>query len=1151
MKQKDKSRSRQNKLNSILRSGNSGSKIVIKYFNDLSAPEIKRYAHLIYGHRHFIKSFKLSLLGDCLTFYSKMTPDVDLDKNVSWCIGVALNNFSEIRYFLEHQDLLTSAILNSQFDQAHCILDSIDIKCGISMWSVSIRGSLYALSDNYEGQLAFFNGLVERAGSNNFFKGVAHNSFNRYEEGSTYLANASAFKSQLKRLFREDLLNFLMYRLVLNDINFPYNYNHIINIEKNSSVIDVFNCLIDFSLFALHPKNKHLSDLGHNILSDLSVKFDDVYLFGIANCYDIPSKWNFYSDEFECLDNYTKGNYSEIKSIFDNNSSLGLKFSLFEIAAKASTRSCTFSFSGLQQKLLESMVSVLVKDQNYELSVASLYNYCHCFYGLKWFKELYFILLRYTSFLNEEDYLYACNLSSALSGVDSPLKSRIMNDKTRSLYLSKCGEVIGTSITLDLFTYNATDTLELDSNIDTLRLNKYKAKKLLDNGNYAAAIELLAKLAASSDILLSHEAITMLISAYLKNGELQKAIAVYVENVLVNAYLLLCFNIKQLCDIAKSLIETSDCIMIPILLSFHSRYVDDEYDAALKYSFEKFLQNNSLTSPLELLLRQKDFPDNALYYYLEYICTPDVMKLYLYFDSTKDIETCRIDICKYLIEVGRSKDKLVEEVKDRTKKLVLRDAVKQVENSRIYADTTALISSGTNKYSQLYDKFASIRVKDYSTCEDEILLNKLYLALKIKDLLAGSHTVHLIDCQLNEKNATFLNLIKRIRDEFTLGERGLNSHLSTRIRHGHLPTTLRKCVVDENLFVSKFDRDDRSTVNNYWKGKLEIINDDEIHKLHKTFAEFSKKYELFIEEVNDSWLQIVTLDQDLTNLAKDSKKIRGLFNYSVTALEAYSIQQRLPDTADYNDFLKIAIEWLWARTEQNLVTVRSKISGEVRERIYGLLDHLQKDLIAIVGDAGKIPELNNAIGRARAMLNISIEQILVWFTRTELNLIETFEFDTVSEIAAKSLDVDIILAKHVNYTFRGGALNYLVDVLYILYENAISKSFISKPELKITVDIGSDESGAAILTVKNNCKHIDDIENANRNIDYYRKSYGKDEITDKSVQGEGGTGFFKINKILSKYMEINNSIEFGFIDHDSFYVELRLLNIERIIQCVS
>ncbi len=200
----------------------------------------------------------------------------------------------------------------------------------------------------------------------------------------------------------------------------------------------------------------------------------------------------------------------------------------------------------------------------------------------------------------------------------------------------------------------------------------------------------------------------------------------------------------------------------------------------------------------------------------------------------------------------------------------------------------------------------------------------------------------------------------------------------------------------------------------------------------------------------------------------------------------------------------------------------------------------------------KIPvngyELFNALGRSRSALSSNLEQILSWFTRSEIALVDKFDFDTAVEIAMRSANIKVSFSQNPQYEFEGRSLTFFVDILYILFENAISKSNIAKDEVNIKVSLTENSNSNIVLAISNNCSIIDSIEESNKKLNFYRDSYGKDKIIKDNVQGEGGTGFFKICKILTKDLDVRHTNEFGYDDENNFSVNITIIDTSKVIR---
>ncbi|NMM03545.1 hypothetical protein HHL24_37410 [Paraburkholderia sp. RP-4-7] len=1024
------------------------------------------------------------------------------------------------------------------------MLDTIDKRCGVSTWSIALRGSIFSMAGMEEQKRSFLSDLYIQAGDNEFFKAVVQNIATRYNNIDVISPESRFFEEKIKRSFSGELLHFLIYKLVPNNIEFDFDFEHILNVEKNSSIIDIFECLIDVICeYELRGDAKIESQDIQRLVRVLSALFTSPRITALANSYGIKSDWNFEEINFSILDSYTKGNYQLVCDMMSENTWLKYNFSLFEIWARALTRVERPIEETMVQSLLNATGSVMVKNESYDRSLAYVLAHSHAFSMLGWFKELNYLAAREAKFHSTEKTAALTRLSVKLSDVASPLKAKYLDESSRAAYVDAMQNEAKHSVVVSLFKtlldpQTSAPDVQSFPDVAPTRVRKYIASWYFDNREYEKAASILEELEQSSDALVAHDASRLLINAYIAIGDADQAAGTYVRTVLKTPPLLKTLDSHALCAICVPQIEATTSISVAISLSIHSRFVNNTFDAALKYAFERFLVNNGVAFPLELS-SLAGIPRAQLLYFYEHVCTPEVMKLYLRFDTPRQIEEYRVTICRHLIDQGHSVETMVFEVKERTRKIVISDATKHVEQSRIYADISSFSNSSSKNFRPLFERFSELRVNDYSTRNDEVQFKQFVEKFEI-DSKVGRHAyvVHLQDLVLNEKNSTFLTLLKSMRDEFTFGDMGLKGFLSTRIRHGHFPTTLRKAVANEGLLSPKL-----STLGGYkkniWLDRFSGLTAARSSELDKAFVDFASRYHTLVDEVNDKWLLIFTIDQDISGLTEKGGRQTALFNYSVTALEAFYIQELLPAGATYSDFVSTVTRWLWDRTEFNLQEIRQKIDLEVRERATQLVAQLEGSVVATAAGHRELSNFCDAVARARTALNHEIDTIIGWFTRSSGINVRSFESDIAVTIARLSAGAEINHTDRTQFCFQGRALTSFVDVLYVLLENCVTKSQLSKSELSINSEI--IENGDTItVSVSNNCAAVWNVDTENSALDYYRESYGNSEFALRAAQGQGGSGFFKVWKALSKDLDLQHAINFGYQTATKFSVSISI-----------
>lgn len=1147
-KNKKKTSQKTSPLSKVLFSTNKEKQMRVKFFSSLSAKEIYRSIPSIKDHRFFKEITSLNRNVSFPKMYSGACPATDLEKSIYWSIGVIETNKDKIHQFICQEKLLTRMLLASEYDECLKILDQIDDLLGISLWSITLRGTVLSLIGDHDLKVEYIKHLDSISEKNSFLSAVIGSLSQRHVDYDVFIPNAKSFTSQIKRSFDGSLLHILLYRLTVRDYLEPLDYEVIFNSEKGNSLVDLYNCIISYL--------GHKVTLGHNFDDSdrfaVSVLFKNCQLPSVANLahsMGLSSDWKFDSEEFEFIELYTKGGYDEIISTLFDSTFKYDEFQYYEIVAKASTRTPIPSDHSLKSKIIEALVDVMKINDKWHTSLSFLLCLCYSLQPLRWFSELHLFLIREVKAISERDNNHLRDLSIILSSFNSPKKLLILPPELRKKYIYDYKQSFPSSLTLFLFENQASmhkAKANATKSIEKQRLQKYACRSLMESGQHELAIPLLAVLADSTDTLISYEASSMLVDSYIEVDQPELALEQFVKKCVHNQSLVRIYNTDVICNAAKIIAKLSKSIYVPIAICLHSQFIDDTYDSVLRFSFERFLLNNSVELPLDDHSIYAEYPVAVSQFFLEYACVPDVMKLYFNLPTSRSIEECRIGICNYLIECYVSKEKLKHEVIDRTKKLVIGTAYNQIEKSRIYSDVSVFSSEAVNnRYSNLYDKYISLKKIDYSNHDDEKSLKEIYELFKGKDLLQAAHTLYLLELPLNEKNSTFLTLLRRMRDEFAFGDKGFNYYLSTRIRHGHLPNMLRKGVLDENLVTKKVTSASHFKPNEFWLERLRSADPKVMDRLERAFSDFTAKYEEEINIINDKWLQITTLDQAIINLSDTKSKSEAIFDFSIGNFESYAIQRRIPESADYSEFAKHVIDWLWQRADINLSKARERLSSAARQRFLHLLHTLQKEVFDLCSDSSGLSLFNDAIGRSRACLNNYLEQIIAWFVRSEGAIVSFYDIDIAIEIATKSAFGNVAVSKDRTYVFAGASLGYFVDVFYILFENAISKAQLPKDQLDLKLDITSTSTEISFL-VQNRCTSVSDVAIANQRLEYYRSNYGNKAVKREDLQGEGGTGFFKIHNILKNLLDLDHTISFGYVTHDLFEVNICLKDITKV-----
>lgn len=1156
MKNKQRQKRKPNRVESILySSGINLLKVRRKLFQELSAKEIQNVLPRLLKSHHFKNVVVLHS-----DRFSKNAYDVSgliitpLDKSLHTILGLALVKIEIIKKLAIHEKNITKHILFNEFESAHKTLNESIKDFGISLWYVFLKSSLLDIENKTEEKNETIVKILKN-NNNGYVRYLIKNSTNRIDESGFFSESMSAYKHSLSA-FNYRCGPHIYYRMTPYDVGHNYDYTTIFNYEKNSSIIDSFKSMIDFLVnstynTSLTPEHYELSKRICNTLSD---EIDYPVLNSLKLLYSPQKVIHVNPIHLSVIDMYTGGEYESLVDSFELYKDELIHFNIFKYYVKSSViLGRCFDENTLLGKIANRLKDIFVKNNDYKKSIDYLESISFSFYELTWFKELHLLIQQEKCDIQLQDHY--TKPSYLLSEVNGPLKEPLVHHDNMEGYNSLMKQMT-TSTRYLKHAYASSPFITNKIIVFSEKNPKQLALRDIENGNYPAAISYLEKEVEKHDTLTNNELSKILSDAYMSNNNLHEAIDFCAKACMKNPHSIFLFNTDKICEMLKDKKTHLGCIYTPILISFHQRYKNNKYLSLQRFSLERFLTENKMASAQDFINSIGMHDEQEVKYFLEYVFTTENMKLNLLFGGTKSIENNRITVVNHLLSLDQKNERITDELKEIAKSQVLMKATQQIENSKIYADAAKLKTSAASIYSEQFDKYISL-LKTFVSIRSK---NKPGIILvdntNIGDIL-NIVTETLNKRQLNKETAfeiqselyiTFERLISQIRDEFIFGTNGLNSNLSTRIRHGHFPNTFRRSLVTEKFLVAQASQPASIKSNEYWNSKLKVTHDTEYELLDEIFYQFHKEFEGIINEVNDKWLQIKITSTELDEFTDPkNNNEQAMFDFTITEEEYKKLIMSVQTNMTYQDFILDVIDWLWSKTDTALNQVRLKINSELRENAARVIRNLQMEVNKIVHDDSSLNDFNDSINRAREALSMNIDTIVSWFKKSEVSQIEDYDFDTVIEITGKAVALkverDITLAAKL----QGRTLTYFVDILYIFLENAVSKSNLTRDDLIVMVQLQSLEKETYSLSISNNCLPIDDLIEKNRELTLYHQQLNS--ATDYLVgsQKEGKSGYKKVTKILKDEMKIDFSLDFEYETNQKFTVTLLFNNFEKVL----
>lgn len=355
----------------------------------------------------------------------------------------------------------------------------------------------------------------------------------------------------------------------------------------------------------------------------------------------------------------------------------------------------------------------------------------------------------------------------------------------------------------------------------------------------------------------------------------------------------------------------------------------------------------------------------------------------------------------------------------------------------------------------------------------------------------------------------FDKLFTELKSRFiSSNEYGLDSYLSVRIRHGTLSGQIRSHFETEHLITRKNAKDNSYARNKHWIDSVFANDGDEVvSAADDLLKEFSQRIDDIIDHVNTTLIQI-----------KSSDNPGGLFDYDYSEQEIVKLWAEIfvrDIPIEYEEFLNIIINKLWARTEDNLINVRQFIRNNLKDVLTEALDALALKMDGLHLNSTPTA-FSNSLSRCRTNIQNELEAIAEWFRVTEEKTFPNFALDqlveTTLEMVRKcypSTPFNPITSVESRIFIDGKRFESFVDIMFILLENMAKHS---NTQLAAEVHIYHEDP---ILTIElsNAIPDTTNIAEAKKRVDELRRPEGDGALM-KFTRKEGGSGFYKLHKML-------------------------------------
>ncbi len=1046
----------------------------------------------------------------------------NLKLELRWVVFCLKYYSKELSEFLLKREEYDTYILLNKYEKALEIVNSIEDKFGISLWSMECKCYLYVKMGKDIKELFENNPHTVFGAITNFYE--LKNRENVTSNEYFYIADREirALKKVNNRMYNASVE---LYKYYVQSIMYQASQDSILallEVVRDISLIDKYLFFVDVCDFALlGDRDSELYKIVQQYIGELS-EIEDDHMISLRFIFDNNDsrKKNYVLKNK--LDNaksqFIKGNLVEARQdaiellkLFPNNVEAINLYIDTNILLGKEVEEFSETNLGLLLRKLQS-VYTLSENRDDDIDVVNKFISCCC--QSTWSKSIRNSIMYRCQVYGKEDYGKAEILTS--------LQHLDIETMIASLPKEECIEYI-------------TDKLDLTDNYVIFR-------KAIFEGNYEVAKE-ICTVEQIKDLLdvcnenndveerIHHlrkikgkdAAIAIMgMKYFLATIDLEKypelVLKISTELVVDNIYTSLFVPLEKIVDFideAEKDIRSNICS--PILYYVYTTYFKKDRIDDLGIICEDFFRFENIERPTRMDIYKYD--KAMLIYFLRYVCNPKIMDISVPFKGTQERDQERVGICNLLSEIDASNVKeYEEEIRTITQKLMINRELKTIEENRIHVNVDGIKDRLTKSY------------------KNDFLRYKFYQDERIKQfrlLIEGEKSENIKHIQ-DAPERIFRELVFGIRDAFVSSdEYGLNGYLSLNFRHGTLEDELRSPLNKAMLTAKKDIITNEYVVNKYWTNS---VKKEDAEIIRKAISRFHIETEAIINKLKGKYIQIRT----------EEKQTEGIFDYRLYESNLLLLSLKVAECNTFDEFLDIIIAFLWQTTENNLLAMKTIIKTEILED-YSIAFSNLKSAIINVSNRNKLRDLQQKINETSTDMQNVLDRVCYWFQRSTESKHSDFDLQFAFDLGLQTIknmhrEVEFIAIKKEDTEsdeIPGAYLKSFNDIFYNLFDNIYKKAYWKNGrEIEIRYFL-KYKKGKVHIYIENDIEPGKDFTDDIIRVEEAKELVKTDEYV-KKVKGEGGTGIPKICKIIFYDLGYDFFIDFGHnIEENIFFMEIK------------
>ena len=1070
------------------------------------------------------------------SFIYKNKIDDELALYYSKCLLEAFSD--KINTYISLKQSYEFLLLNKKYTEAKKILDELDNEVGISLWSCGQR-LLIEQKEHLIGENSkyFLEGFFDNE-NRNFITilNLLYLSF-LSDDDIKFSIFKKMFKEYLDIIKNDDVKKYVLSKFSFNRQYLLDNISLVLQVDSQYSIIDLYNDLE--TIIPIYYYDFFSRGRGEVLLiNKLGIK--SKLAQNINLIYDINANQELvvYGDEsINCkiTELYITGDYQKVYELTQE--LLDRSVIAFHIACMFCKSAVRLGISDLGNvpDYIMHIWKLLKMDNQIRDQIVLLQKDLRQSWGLSYHYGLIDFLQNNNLIETEwEEYDFVSRLSYCSIDIQ---------------YLKNTNENFTTKFNDSFVSFAPNSMSYFDSkikhkpltqnnNVNSLRKCFLNVENLIENSEYDNAIACLEAITESNLIGNSYDksfCYQQYIEAYLRSKDLYSAIKLIVDIYFEDNEMFLWINnifsgrIPQKIRDEKLQSDVS-CVIYEYIINpaNYSRQI---------IAYSNYLDKNNYDTVFDAI-NQINVDSKKEKFFFDTVCSINLLKRDpIIKKSKKTAEEARIEILQRMYKLY-GEPKYTKEIESTRTAVYIKNNLSKINKSRIYVDTEKIYFEHKDEWNWMYSKLhESLQGKgEAMAC---INFEHSEVSSAELDTLSSKIECPSIDNQpLQILNTLFNNMLK----EFLFSQQyGLETHLSSRIRHGYCHEQLTGFLNEQHLLSTDNSQSNETLINTYWSDKI-TENDDLRQYVIDALSNFTKKINAKVDEVLKKWLRIQWYGRP-----------DGLFKFADLSIKLPTVcklylENTLPDSVGiYREFTKM----FWQYMQNILNDIKNRVDNDLYDFYSSSLTELEDDLKKCPFGAKdrNIQQLIRDCGVARSKMVTALTQFKDAFS-INIGDYNDFSLDSLAHICQQiciNFNNDCNNIKWSFNTdsqtlFAGKYFVSFVDLLGILLNNAINHSgFSNYQDIEIeieAIEVGGDAKNEAIMTFKDrgvdvgnlcdNCRmfSVSVKNNLHTNInvrDLEQKIadvfVGIREDSENKIQSEGGSGLYKLCNIIQNNID--------------------------------